>query len=202
MIINIRNLKRTECKRGEPFSNVKKYNQGRWEHTSQTTMASWLVPFFPCRVNMQAKLPTPFPIILPSTFSFLSFTSLPLCAPPVAMAGRCSTVRHDPIDSACTISCRQSRQPLHPPPDGAAIITPTVVLLYVVVAAVVLPWLKSTWTFPLHTNCYPVSPPFRDRIIHTTIWRRNKCIDDRRHHIWEQWWSEKRENCRTWTRQE
>jgi hypothetical protein len=67
-------------------------------YTSHTIMASWLVPFLPCRVNRQAALPTPLPAILPGASSSLLLPSpaFPLGADTAAAAGRCSTVRHDP----------------------------------------------------------------------------------------------------------
>ncbi|GJN25115.1 hypothetical protein PR202_gb12902 [Eleusine coracana subsp. coracana] len=84
-------------------------------------MASWLVPFLPCRVNKQAALPTPLPAILPSASSsfLLPSPAFPPGPTAAAAAGRCSAVKHDPIDRARTTSCRHSRHP--PPPwDGAA----------------------------------------------------------------------------------
>jgi hypothetical protein len=104
-------------------------------------MASWLVPFLPCRVNRQAALPTPLLVILPAASSSLLLPSpaFPPGANTAAAAGRRSTVRHDPIDSARTTSCRHSRHP-PPPPDGAAAVA---VAVAVATAAAVVPRLSN-----------------------------------------------------------
>ena len=171
-------------------------------HTSMTTMASWLVPFLPCRVNRQTALPTPLPAILPGTSSsvVLPSRSLPRGAAPAAVAGRCSAVRHDPIDSARTTSCRQSRHPLPPPPDGAAVAT-----VAAVAAAVVPPLSETTHLSPVRPQCRPRSDlpaarrrpnrSLRDKAVVVALpiliaWRklgRKRANQHRRRHVRRRW---------------
>ncbi|BAT13770.1 Os11g0417350 [Oryza sativa Japonica Group] len=128
-------------------------------------MASWLVPFFPCRVNRQATFPAPLPAILPGASSSLLLPPPPFTDAAGTSMARCSAVvRHVPIDSARTTSCRQSRHPPPPPSDGdGAVATGAAVI-----AAVLAPlWYSPAYkkprpppSAPLQSN--PMSPRIFD----------------------------------------